>query len=209
MDDMQAPYERGSGVTVWTLGHAHHPFDYYVQLLGKHNIERVVDVRSVPYAKHAPHFNRDDFEHALSKRDIGYLYLGAYLGQRPSEARFYDDDGHTLYEELVKERWFLKAIGQVEHEAAQQRLALTCIESKPEECHRYHLLGKVLAERGAAVVHIHRDGSLETQQDVGQRLNEGQGALFDDEEPQVWRSPTRMARGYRGESRGDEEPEWE
>jgi uncharacterized protein (DUF488 family) len=37
-----------------------------------------------------------------------------------------------------------------------------CSEEDPRRCHRHHLLEPSLRELGVAVLHIRRDGSLET-----------------------------------------------
>src|SRR4051812_4561403 len=109
MSDLRANIPRGTGVTVWTLGHVHHPYERYVKLLREHNIAVVIDVRSRPYIRHAPHYNSEALDSALTEQGFQYLYLGEHLGQRPEGERFYDDEGYTLYEEVVKEPWFLKA----------------------------------------------------------------------------------------------------
>jgi uncharacterized protein (DUF488 family) len=207
MSDLRDDIARGTGVTVGTVGHAHHPFEHYVELLQQHDIALVVDVRSRPYIRHAPHYNREALDPALTERGFEYLYLGEHLGQRPEGDRFYDDEGHTLYGEVAKEPWFLKAIGRVEFEAERQRVVLTCLEEEPERCHRYHLLGKVLCDRGARVLHVRRDGTVESQQEVSQRRGEGQASLFGDAEPQMWRSPDPM-RGGHARASADED-DWE
>lgn len=180
---------------VWTVGHVHHTMELYLDLLAQHGIQVVCDVRSVPYSRHAPQFNREELESTLESSGVRYEYLGERLGGRPDGAEFYDDDGRTLYEPLVAQRWFLKDIGRIEHLAERDCVALTCVEEQPERCHRYYLLGKVLADRGAEVVHIRRDGGLTTQHDVAQMLGEGQESLFSDE-PKVWRSPIPMRDGH-------------
>ena len=101
--ELRGEYRRGTGVTVWTLGHSHHPIELFIARLREHEIERVVDVRSRPYARRAPQFNRPEFEAALLAAGIQYAWLGDKLGQRPEGEGFYDAEGHTLYEELLKE----------------------------------------------------------------------------------------------------------
>jgi uncharacterized protein (DUF488 family) len=45
-----------------------------------------------------------------------------------------------------------------------------CAEAEPLECHRTVLVARVLAERGVAIDHIHRDGHLECHPKAMQRL---------------------------------------
>lgn len=168
--------------------------EHYLGLLDQHRISVVIDVRSRPYSRRAPHFNREELQSALEQHGLQYEYLGERLGGRPEGNEFYDDEGHTLYDPLVAQRWFLKDIGRIEHLAEGDPVALTCLEEQPERCHRYYLLGKVLSDRGAQVVHIRRDGRLHTQNDIGQMLGEGQDSFF--AEPTPWRSPEPMRDGH-------------
>jgi uncharacterized protein (DUF488 family) len=191
VDDLRADLPGGTGVTVWTVGHAHHPWDHYRKLLESAAIELVVDVRSRPYSRYAEHFNREQLQPALEHVALRYLWLGERLGQRPTDDKFYDAEGYVLYERLAAQKWFLKDIGRIEHEAGQQRVALTCLEEEPERCHRYWLLGKLLVQRGAEVCHIRRDGSVERQADIDHRLGLTQVSLFDATTP-IWRSPLPM-----------------
>jgi uncharacterized protein (DUF488 family) len=191
----QDPGDRGTGVTLKTLGHAHDPLERFINALKDHQIGLVIDVRSRPWIKRAQHFNREALDPALDEKGIDYLWLGEHLGQRPEGDQFYDGEGYALYEPISQEPWFLKAIGRVEYEAERRRLALVCLEEEPERCHRYHLLGRVLVERGAEVEHIRRDGRIESQSEVAQRLGEAQTSLLN-ELNEVWRSPEPMPGGH-------------
>lgn len=188
--DLRSDFLRGTGVTVWTLGHSHHPIELFLSRLRENDIERVVDVRSRPYARRAAQYNRPELETTLHDAGIGYAWLGDKLGQRPEGERFYDAEGYTLYDELLKEPWFMKAIGLLEHEAEEHRLALVCLEEEPERCHRWALIGKLLADRGASVIHIRRDGRLQSQQEVDYVAGRAQESLFG--RSGVWRSPEPM-----------------
>lgn len=181
------------GLTVWTLGHAHHEFDHYVGLLQASDIELVIDVRSIPVIRFAPWYNRAALEPALVSRGIDYEYLGDELGGRPSGDEFYDSEGHTLYQPLSSLQSFKDGVAAVEERARGRKVALTCLEEEPERCHRYPLIGEVLTRHGAEVLHIRRDGKLETQQEVDQRLGVTQGSLFGGG---VWRSPLPMKEGH-------------
>ncbi len=70
MPDMTA------GLVVWTVGHSNHDFDVFAGLLAREQIEFLVDVRSHPYSRFAPQFNRDALQHAIGQAGIRYLYLG-------------------------------------------------------------------------------------------------------------------------------------
>lgn len=201
--DLRGDVPRGTAVSVWTLGHSHHPLELVLERLTDHEIQRVIDVRSKPYARRAVQYNRPELEVSLPHAGMTYEWLGDKLGQRPEGERFYDAEGHTLYDELLKEPWFMKAIGLLEHDADRERVALLCLEEQPERCHRWALIGKLLSSRGARVLHVRRDGNVQSQQEVDYIAGVAQASLFAEE--RVWRSPEPMwdmqARGGPG---GDE-----
>lgn len=195
-------------MTLWTLGHSHHSSELFLTRLRENEIELAIDVRSRPYSRRAPQFDRPELEHALTAAGFSYQWLGDKLGQRPDGDRFYDGEGYTLYDELLKEQWFMKAIGLLEHEAEGRRIALVCLEEEPERCHRWALIGKLLAERGASVRHIRADGRVQSQQEVDYHAGVAQESLFDEE--RVWRSPEPMwdMQTRRGPADDDEEDSW-
>jgi uncharacterized protein (DUF488 family) len=180
------------GPLIYTIGHSQQPIEQLIDQLQRRSIALAVDVRSTPWLRFGKQFNKEPLEDALSGAGIDYLWLGAHLGQKPEGDQFYDSAGYALYDRISDQPWFLKALGQVEYEAERRDPALLCVEEAPEECHRYHLLGRVLVERGSHVVHLRRDGRAEPQGQVAHRLGEGQESLLSDSASPVWRSPKPM-----------------
>lgn len=173
-------------LTIWTVGHSNQSFEAFAQLLSDQGIDVVVDVRSYPYSRFAPQFNREDLALALPACGVRYGYFGEELGGRPSKPEQYDEEGHALYGPMAREPLFRQAIARLLTGAREHRVALMCSEADPQTCHRRLLIGKVLAEQGVELRHILRGGSVEVEHEVsiGQRE---QGALFGTEEA-VWRS---------------------
>jgi uncharacterized protein (DUF488 family) len=182
----------GERTTIHTVGHSTRPVNDFLDVLAANEIALAIDVRSVPFVKHAPHFRQEQISVSLPERGIEYLWLGEHLGQKPEGDEYFDEEGHALYEVISKEPWYMKAIGRVEYEAERRPTAIFCLEEPPERCHRYHLLGRTLVDRGAEVLHLRLDGSTESQSQVSQRLGEGQASIFGDSELEVWRSPEPM-----------------
>jgi uncharacterized protein (DUF488 family) len=150
-------------VSVFTIGHSNHPAKKFAGLLKEHGIEVLVDTRSRPYSRHAPHFNARDIEASLSDDGIGYLFLGRELGGRPEGEEFYDAEGRVDYALVERSRPFLDGIHRLEREIRARRVALLCSEEDPTGCHRRLLIGRVLGERRIAVRHIRGDGSVQTE----------------------------------------------
>lgn len=170
------------------MGHSRHEISALVDLLRRHGIDVVADVRSYPSSRHNPQFNRKPLRSSLLAAQIEYVFLGQELGGRPLEPEFYDARGHVLYSAVAKSERFTAGLERLLTGAATYRVAILCSEENPENCHRRLLIGRVLADRGITVLHIRGDGSVVPEQDLG-RLTEdtGQGALFA-AEPAAWRS---------------------
>ncbi len=145
---------------ILTLGHSNHPLDHFLHLLRTHAIELLVDVRSRPYSRFFPHFNKARLEAAVTEVGIGYRYLGDLLGGKPDDDRFYDPEGYVLYGLLSRSPHFLHGINELVAEGRRHRVAIMCAEEDPSECHRRLLITPLLINRGFAVLHIRRDGSL-------------------------------------------------
>jgi len=150
----------------WTLGHSNHALDAFVALLAGERIELVADVRSHPYSRFAPHFNKARLEPELATRGVEYAFLGRELGGRPALEEHYDAEGHALYGPMSETPAFREAVERLLVEAGERRVALLCSEADPQVCHRRLLVGKVLADRGAELRHILRDGSVSMEREV-------------------------------------------
>jgi uncharacterized protein (DUF488 family) len=154
---------------IYTLGLSNHPIGTTLARLAKYRIDTLYDVRSWPKSRWTPQYNQD----ALSKsvRDVGvsYIFAGTTLGGRPQDPGLYRD-GIADYEKMAQTEAFKAAITAILNHAVNQRLALTCTEHDPLTCHRCLLVGRALAEQGAEVQNILRDGSLESHSQSEIRL---------------------------------------
>lgn len=155
---------------VYTIGHSNHVLGSFMELLRKHGIDEVIDVRSSPYSRYNPHFNYNALEMALEAAGIEYTFLGGELGGRPVDRSCYDDDGRVLYDRLAETDSFQDGISYVTRHADESRVALMCSEKDPLDCHRALLIAGTLADRGVVVEHILADGVLEAHATAMDRL---------------------------------------
>ncbi|HWT00238.1 MAG TPA: DUF488 domain-containing protein [Pyrinomonadaceae bacterium] len=135
---------------VYTIGHGRHPFDYFLELLRRHEIGLVCDVRSIARSRW-PQYNGRVLEELLRDEGIGYEHLpecgGKVVAPTPDLERGLD---------------------RIMELAPDTRVAIMCSESRPltnharprANCHRVGLLSTPLRERGATVKHILPDGEL-------------------------------------------------
>ncbi len=156
-------------------------------LLRSQQIVYVVDVRSYPYSRHAPHFNREELQQTLAVQGIGYVFMGLELGGRPRHADHLDIDGHALYGEMAQLPEFHDAIERLVLGARAHRLALLCSCGRPAECHRRLLVGRVLCEQGVELRHVLPDASMIIERSVTLEQDPARQTLFGDDVP-AWRS---------------------
>ena len=122
--------------TVFTIGHSTHPQERFIGLLLKHGITAVCDVRSKPYSRMNPQFNREDLEEALLAQGIAYRFLGKELGARSDDPDCYVG-GKVQYDRLAGTELFKQGLKRVIRGLKEDfRIALMCAEKEPLECHR-------------------------------------------------------------------------
>jgi uncharacterized protein (DUF488 family) len=181
-----------SGGALWTIGHSNHPLEKFLDLLRRHAVELLVDVRSQPYSGYATQFNREALQAALCDAGVKYLFLGDLIGGRAEGAEFYDSEGRVLYDRLAAAPEFQRGVERLLREMKTARTAVLCGEEDPTNCHRRLLIGRVLSTRGVAVRHIRGDGRVETEDEVAAeelfRKTKGQRMLFETEDPDEWKS---------------------
>ena len=159
----------GSRRAVFTIGHSTHPLDAFLQLLRKHGISAVADIRSAPYSRYCPHFSKNPLSRSLGDAGMKYVFLGRELGGRSDDSSCYEN-GRIRYSRLNRRPEFRAGIERLKKGAADHRIAVMCAEREPLECHRTILVSPVLEEEGLSVAHIHADGRLEAHDEAMDRL---------------------------------------
>lgn len=154
---------------MFTIGHSTHSVDKFIALLRRHQIALIADVRSVPYSRMQPQFNRESLMKALEKCGIEYVFLGAELGARSNDKACYEK-GQVQYHRLAQTPAFHRGIERLQAESGRLRGALMCAEREPLECHRTVLVSRELQAVGLLVMHVHADGHLESHEEAMQRL---------------------------------------
>lgn len=145
---------------VFTIGHSLHGRDDFLALLGAHNVDLLVDVRSIPFSRRASHFARRAREEWLPAAGIAYRFHGNALGSKSRGgwiARAASPDFRAAIEELVTL-------------APRTRPAIMSAQKDPMNCHRAYLVAPALAAAGAEVRHLLADGSLLSHRAFEERL---------------------------------------
>lgn len=195
MGESEAP--RLNTPQLYSIGHSTQPLESLVRSLNMYDIEVVADVRTAPFSKFNPQFNRRDLEFGLKEQGLRCVFLGKELGGRPDGEEFYDPDGHVLYGRMAETPEFDAGLKRLLDGAKQYRVAMMCSEEDPTNCHRFLLITRVLYSQGVPVLHIRRDGTTQRTQDIASFSDWSAGSLeqaslFDESVRSPWRS-TRSA----------------
>jgi uncharacterized protein (DUF488 family) len=154
---------------LFTIGHSNHSIEAFISLLQQHGITAVADVRSHPYSRYLPHFNKSELEAALKDAGIEYRFLGQELGARPNDPSCYVD-GKAPYEKIAATQFFEKGIKRLLKGAENYKVALMCAERDPITCHRTILVCQHLRSFDVSINHILTDGNLESHEALEERL---------------------------------------
>ncbi len=154
---------------IFTVGHSNLSIKDFIALLEQHHITAVADVRSHPYSRYLPHFNREPIQAVLRNAKIKYVFLGRELGARSSDLSCYVG-GKALYEKIAATDLFTEGIERVIQGAQKYKIALMCAEKDPITCHRTILVCKHLRKLNVDIEHILNDGNLETHPHLEERL---------------------------------------
>jgi uncharacterized protein (DUF488 family) len=155
--------------TLYTIGHSNHPIERLIALLRQHGVTAVCDVRSRPYSRYNPHFDREALKAALETAGITYVFLGKELGARSDDPACYLY-GKVQYTKLAQTTLFQAGLQRVRDGMKTYTIALMCAEKEPLDCHRTILVSRQLAAAGIDIQHIHEDGRLESHADALVRL---------------------------------------
>ena len=158
-----------SKLVVFTIGHSNRSSCEFHDLLRVWNITAVADVRSTPWSRRNPQFNRDVLKQELESSNIVYRFMGKSLGGRPSRPELYSDETAD-YEKMAMEPQFEAALSRVAVAGRKHRLALLCSEHDPIDCHRCLLVGRQLSKKSIVMHHIVSATEMQTQEDIEARI---------------------------------------
>lgn len=142
---------------MYTVGHSTHPFDEFVELLRAHDVEQVVDVRSVPQSRHNPQFGHDALTESLPSQRIRYQWIERLGGLRHTTKNSINGAWRNTsfrgYADYMQTEPFQEGIDQLCTAATGAVTTIMCAEAVPWRCHR-SLIGDALLLRDYQVLDI-------------------------------------------------------
>jgi uncharacterized protein (DUF488 family) len=171
----------------FSVGYSNYPLARFIDILRNIEINLIVDVRSTPYSRFNPHFNRENLEKSLQRCNIGYWFMGDKIGGRYPDSNLLFSDGTVDYRKVRETEKFQKGINEVlSIISSGKKIALMCAEKEPERCHRFALISPVLQSKNISVIHIRPDMKLQTNEDLERELVD---SFFDTSQVSITNEP--------------------
>ncbi len=146
-------------IHLFTIGHSNIAIEHFLDLLARHAVEVLVDVRSTPYSRFCPRFNGPELRQTVEAVGIIYRFAGGELGGKPGDTALRGEDGTPDYDRIAATAAYQVGLEALETLARVRCVAIMCSEADPAHCHREKLIARGLRARGVVVTHILPDGS--------------------------------------------------
>lgn len=145
--------------TLFTIGYGNRSVNTFINLLSEYEIEILIDVRSFPYSRFNPSYNRKALQGVLQCTGVEYHYKGDALGGKPKDETLYIN-GKLNYYAIGNTSIYKAAINELLELAEGKNICLMCSELNPDNCHRKNLIGETLVKQNVSVRHINERGLL-------------------------------------------------
>ncbi|MFV0350337.1 MAG: DUF488 family protein [Halodesulfovibrio sp.] len=157
-------------IEVFTIGYSGFQLLSFKDVLIKNNIKAVIDVRSSPYSKTYPEYNKENLKNFLYNYSIYYVFLGEECGARQPDPKCYIN-GKIDFDLVSNNHTFQNGISRIESGAEKYPVALMCAEKDPVTCHRTILICKNLKKNiNIKIKHIIDMHTIQTHEQIENRL---------------------------------------
>ncbi|MDR0370794.1 MAG: DUF488 domain-containing protein [Prevotellaceae bacterium] len=164
--------------TLYSIGHGNKRISIFIQELHSFGIEYLLDIRTKPFSRWHPQFNRSSLQSELEKCGITYVFLGDALGGLPDDSACYDSDGKIRYDVLKEKDFFKQGLQRLITACEKEiRIAIMCSETNPGACHRSKLIGEELRKCNIPLHHIISQNKQKSQETVMSELTKGNGIV--------------------------------
>lgn len=157
--------------TIYTIGYTAFDIEEFINILKGYNIKCIIDVRSSPFSQFYQDYNKTILETKLKSENIKYRNYVDEFGARQNKIEYYHSDGYLDFNKFLKSENFNDGVNKIEKGIEiGYSFCLMCAEADPINCHRSIMVGRGLKNACFEVRHILKDGSIETQDALEQRL---------------------------------------
>ena len=149
---------------IFTTGHSTHSLEAFVALLGRHGVEALADVRTVPRSRRVPHAAGEALARSLPEHGVAYEHfpeLGGWRRPRPDSPNGgWRIEAFRGYADHMASAEFAAGLERLEQLASRRPTAMMCAEALWWRCHR-RLLSDALLARGCDILHLDARGATQ------------------------------------------------
>lgn len=142
---------------IFTIGHSTRTLQEFINTLEIFEIEKIVDIRTIPRSRHNPQFNKETLPTALEATGIGYVHMQGLGGLRHTQAdspnKGWRNASFRGFADYMQTTEFEENLRILMKLAIKERVAVMCAEILPWRCHR-SLIADALFVKGFEVEHI-------------------------------------------------------
>jgi uncharacterized protein (DUF488 family) len=143
--------------TVYTIGHSTRPIEDFIGLLRQHDVDVLVDIRTIPKSRRNPQYWHDALAASLTDAGIAYRAIPALGGRRKTSPDSVNTAWRNAsfrgYADHMQTAEFAEGLEELLAIAREATPAIMCAEAVPWRCHR-SLVGDALMARGVDVIDI-------------------------------------------------------
>jgi uncharacterized protein (DUF488 family) len=122
---------------IYSIGYSKWTIEQLLKVIEDKKVDMLVDLRSTPFGRFSPPFNRPNLERVLKGR---YVWKGHILGGKYGPVK---DEGIE---------WL---VARKTSDGAPRNIIIMCVEMDPRQCHRLtDVSARLMLEHGIDVVHI-------------------------------------------------------
>jgi len=171
---------------LFTIGYSGYKIGEFSNKIKKCAISTVIDVRSIPYSKYHPDYNKENLESFLKANGILYRNYAKEFGAQQKNKAFYSTHGYLDFNIFARSDDFLSGVEKLC--VGMKRgysFVLMCSEKDPLNCHRTIMVAREFNRNGYSIFHLLPNGGKQSQNDIELRMlenyypNRRQIALFE------------------------------
>ena len=148
---------------LFTIGHSTRSLEDFLSLLTGNHLHCLVDVRTVPYSRRVPWFNRENLAFVCQKNQIVYYHMPQLGGfRKPSRTSIntgWINSGFRGFADYMQTADFFRALKELNQLVNADKTVIVCAEALPWRCHR-SLIADAEVIRSYHVKHILNRNSM-------------------------------------------------
>jgi len=142
---------------IYTIGHSTRPIKSLIEVLDEYKINQVIDVRTIPYSRYNPQFNKEELAESLKDTRIVYVHMielgGLRHPKKDSVNIGWENASFRGYADYMQTDHFKQGIEKLIEISKGKNTVILCSEAVPWRCHR-SLIADALLVRKIKVNHI-------------------------------------------------------